>query len=366
MAVETLSHIERWCRSLRREPFDRVPVGYHASAEFCAKMEQRTGLPTETFYRDVIGVDGLLVAPPYIGPEPRKYDDGSFDNLFGVRMRKQSYGAGEYCEAVAYPLAEARTRADVEAHNWPSPELHDFESIVGHLRENIDRQVTLGYFALGWYSWDTRGMSRFLMDLSLEPDLADAIISRVSDFGYEYFRLAIDAARDYIGRNVTTIHLADDWATQDGLLISPDTFRKFFKPHYSRIIDLAHAAELRVEFHCCGSVFGLIPELIDLGVDILNPIQTSARDMEPERLKSEFGKTLAFSGGMDVQTELPFGTPQSVADRTHYLLDTLGRDGGFIFGPSHSIQVDTPVENVLAAYSAVYDHYGIANDALAC
>jgi uroporphyrinogen decarboxylase len=107
---------------------------------------------------------------------------------------------------------------------------------------------------------------------------------------------------------------------------------------------------------------GLIPELIDLGVDILNPVQTSAAGMEPSALKQEFGRDIAFSGGIDVQTVLPFGTPETVAKEVRYLLDTMGKGGGYILEPSHAIQAGTPPENVLAMYRAAYDYYGIPRE----
>lgn len=125
---------------------------------------------------------------------------------------------------------------------------------------------------------------------------------------------------------------------------------------------MAHSAGLKVEFHCCGSAVGLIPEFIETGIDILNPIQTSAKGMTPHILKEKYGKYLAFSGGVDVQTVLPFGTPEKVKDEVKYLLDTMGKDGGYILEPSHSIQAGTPPENVVAMYEAVYEYYDIKNE----
>jgi uroporphyrinogen decarboxylase len=122
---------------------------------------------------------------------------------------------------------------------------------------------------------------------------------------------------------------------------------------------MAHSAGILVEFHCCGSQPNLIPEFLDLGVDILTPLQTSAKDMTPHKLKEEFGGYISFSGGVDVQTILPHGTPESVRDYVFYLLDTVGKGGGYILQPSHAIQVDTPPENVIAMVDALYEYYGM-------
>ncbi|MCL2519189.1 MAG: methyltransferase, partial [Oscillospiraceae bacterium] len=140
--------------------------------------------------------------------------------------------------------------------------------------------------------------------------------------------------------------------------ISIEMFRKFFKRHYRRIIDLAHSAGAVVQFHCCGCQLGLIPEFIDLGVDIMNPLQTSAKGMVPHKLKEEYGDYISFSGGVDVQTVLPHGTPESVREEVFYLLDTF-KNGGYILHPSHNIQVDTPPENVIAMVNAVFEYYGM-------
>jgi uroporphyrinogen decarboxylase len=217
----------------------------------------------------------------------------------------------------------------------------------------------MGYFSLGWFAWDMVGMEKFLENLLLEPDLSHALINAVSDFGYDYYLRVIDAGREYIGRNFKLIHLADDWATQNGIMISEETYRTYFKKHYRRIIDAAHNAGLMVEFHCCGSVAQLIPELIDTGIDMLNPIQTSACGMVPEELKKKYGKDIAFSGGLDVQTIMPFGTPGEVEKEVYHLLDTLGSGGGYILQPSHSLQIDTPVENIASMLKAVYTYYNL-------
>jgi uroporphyrinogen decarboxylase len=195
------------------------------------------------------------------------------------------------------------------------------------------------------------------MDFSLNPAVGQAIIEHISDFGFEYFQRLIQTAKDYIGRNFVAIHLADDWGTQDRLLVSPEIFYKNFASHYRRIIDLAHSHGLLVEFHSCGSTRELYSGFADVGVDIVNPIQTSAKGMVAHEIKNEFGSDLAFSGGIDVQQLLPRAAPSEVKEEVKYLLDSMGKDGGFIPGPAHNIQVGTPPENVVAMYEAMDEYY---------
>ena len=343
--------------SVKRKPFDRIPFSLGMTGEMAKKLTEYTGYEYGELIYGVFDCDRRGGWVPYIGPQPAHYDDGSYDTVYGVRMRSVSYGSGQYDDAVAFPLMHATTVEEVRKHPWPKAEWYNYDAVLNPLQKYPDYPFMLGYQAIGWFSWDMRGMDLFMTDLHLEEAIATAIIEQVSDIGYEYFKRLLETAKGY--DNFAAIQLADDWGTQHGLLIGVPMFRKFFKAHYRRIIDMAHSAGKLVEFHCCGHQVPLIPEFIDLGVDILNPLQTSAKDMVPHVLKREFGRHIAFSGGVDVQTVLPHGTAQQVRDEVFYLLDSMAGDGGYILEPSHAIQVDTPPENVLAMVGAVYEYYGI-------
>ncbi|MGE5527536.1 MAG: uroporphyrinogen decarboxylase family protein, partial [Patescibacteria group bacterium] len=148
------------------------------------------------------------------------------------------------------------------------------------------------------------------------------------------------------------LHIADDYATQRGLLMSLAMWREFFREPTRRLVEMAHAFGAKVLFHCCGAVHDLIPELIELGIEVLDPVQTSACGMEPARLKEEFGRSLAFHGGVNTQHTLPHGTVEDVRREVFRLRETLGRGGGYIMAPCHLIQSDVPLENILALYEA--------------
>ncbi|MHB0857127.1 MAG: uroporphyrinogen decarboxylase family protein [Anaerolineae bacterium] len=354
-----LTHLERYQHAVRGEAADRAPLAFSATPEMMQVLQQYLGAERDCIVYDFFGVDMRSVGPRFTGPPDRKHPDGTWENLWGVRQKRQNYAQGTYEEAIGFPLAGATSVHDVENHAWPSPEWYEYGSVCEAMAQYPEYPFNAGYAAIGWWSWELRGMQQFLQDLLTEPTIAEAVIAQVADFATEYYRRLIEAGRDCVGRNWVQIHLADDWATQRGLLISPSLYRRFFKAAYRRIIDMAHAAGLLVEFHCCGSVVDLVPELIDTGIDILNPIQTSAAGMLPQDLKRRFGEHLAFSGGVDVQTVLPFGTPSEVRMRVNELLDTLGSGGRYILGPSHAIQVGTPPENVVAMFEAAHTHSGV-------
>jgi uroporphyrinogen decarboxylase len=146
------------------------------------------------------------------------------------------------------------------------------------------------------------------------------------------------------------VYFYDDVATKDSLLISPAMWRKFIRPHHAKLVELSHSYGKPVMYHCDGSVHPLIPELIDMGIDVLNPIQPDAAKMEAPQLKAEFGDKLTFHGGVGIINTLPRGTPEDVRTDVKELVDVLGNGGGFILCGSHHIQPDTPIENVLAMY----------------
>ena len=249
--------------------------------------------------------------------------------MWGSRQRLMYYrdGRGAYTETFGYPLADAQTATEVDRHPWPKAEWFDYQSVLPAIKAFPDYPFMVGYLAIGWFSWEVRGMENVLTDFSLNPAVGEAVIRNIADFGYEYFTRLLEAVKDHIGKNVVAIHIADDWGMQEGLLASPDVFRKFYAPQYRRFTDLAHSYGLKVEFHSCGAARGLYREFAEVGVDIMNPVQTSAKGMVPREIKKEFGKDLCFSGGIDVQQVLPRATVQQVKDEVKSVLDCPGRRG---------------------------------------
>ncbi|NIA31603.1 MAG: hypothetical protein GWP06_17055 [Actinobacteria bacterium] len=156
------------------------------------------------------------------------------------------------------------------------------------------------------------------------------------------------------------VYIADDLASQNALLISVDMYRKFLKPRWKKYIDTIKnrfGNHIKFHYHSCGAVAQLIPDLIDIGVDILNPIQPKADGMEPQFLKDTYGDRLSFSGGLDIQDILPNGTAEQVKSEAKRLVNILGKNGGYIASSAHVIQPDTPVENVIAMIEGFKDSF---------
>ena len=239
---------------------------------------------------------------------------------------------------------------------WPQADWFDHEGILPAIQAYPDYPFMVGYLSIGWFSWEVRGLAQCLEDFYLAAKIAEAIAQHIADFGYEYYTRLLETVKDYIGKNVVCIHLADDWGRQDGLLMGPNIFDRFYARHYRRLIDLAHSYGLKVEFHSCGAARSLYPKFIEVGVDIMNPVQTSAKGMIPAEIKEEFGQDLAFSGAIDVQQLLPYASREQVKEEVKRVLDAMGGDGGFFPGPAHNIQLGTPPENVVAMYEAM-DEY---------
>jgi uroporphyrinogen decarboxylase len=267
---------------------------------------------------------------------------------------------GLYFEPVYEPLANAETVADIEA--WAPPRISDAELawVVGEakaLRASTDRAI-LGLTGVRLYegAQNARGWQRFMEDLASRPHLAEALLQRLADAA------CADLARylDAVGPYIDIIQLGDDLGTQAGPQLSPRMYRRLVKPRHAQVWQFAkQRSGLPLFLHCCGGIYPLIPDLIDAGVDILNPVQISAVGMDPARLKREFGRDLVFwGGGCDTQRILPDGTPAEVRDHVRRQIDILAPGGGFVFTQVHNILANVPPENIVAMFDAALEFGG--------
>jgi len=313
-----------------------------AYGPFDAYLRERRGVSAAAFLEDAL--DLQAVAPRYVGPALAEGTD-----CWGVRRRPVSYGLGSYDEIEHYPLAEVRTVDDVRGHPWPTTDWFDYES----MRPRIDAlsRRGCGIWAYGWgnifeTAWYMRGFERMFTDFVLQPELAAAIFSRVTDFYVEHYRRLLCAGRGAIDIAMT----ADDLGSQTGLLMSPAMWREQLMPYHVRLNKAIHEFGVRIAYHSDGAVQSLVGGLIEMGVDILEALQFDAAGMDPIALKRGHGERLCFAGGVSVQHTLPFGTVEDVRRETRRLIDTLGANGGYILGPAHAIQAGTPPENIVAMF----------------
>lgn len=193
-----------------------------------------------------------------------------------------------------------------------------------------------------------RGMENFLCDLAADPEGSERLFDKL----LELHMAKLEKILPYIGPYVQVLHLNDDYGSQNGPMISPDVYRKMIKPRQKKLNEFIKSkCDCKLLLHCCGGIYELIPDLIDAGFDILNPVQTSCRNMEPERLKKEFGKDITFwGGGCDTRHILPNGTPDEVERHVRERLEIFAPGGGFIFNPVHNIMANIPPENIVRMY----------------
>ena len=294
-------------------------------------------------------------------PEPQA--DGSWVIRNAARQVTSRLAQGAPCfRQVRFPLADVNDVADLDKHQADIDALDacsfapmDFAALgqrAAALMRESERFLVLyvGGHIFSGAQW-MLGYEKFMTELVLRPKLAQALLERITRMHIERFEKFADAVAD----NVQMVLIADDLGTQRAPQLSPEMYRKFIKPHQAALCRAIHD---RLKVHLClhtdGAVRDLIPDFIDIGIDVLNPVQVSAAGMDTAELKREFGGHISFwGGGCDTQHVLPFGTPEEVRDEVRRRIDDLAPGGGFVFSHIHNIPPETPPENILAMYEAV-------------
>lgn len=275
--------------------------------------------------------------------------DGDSYDIWGHHIRVAENQTGAYEEFAGWPLEAATSVEDLKNYPWPDPDWWDFRPIPGILAEMDSYQEHHIRFRIGSVfeiGWQLRGMQAFLMDLAVDPAIPLYVMDRLTDVHVENLRRVLKLA----GERIDMVYFYDDVATQKSLMLSRAMWEKYIRPRHLRIIEAAKSFGTPVMYHCDGAISPLIPELIDMGVDLLNPVQANVAGMEPESLKATFGNRLSFHGGIDIVETLPNKTPAEVAHEVRDRISVLGRGGGYIMASSHHIQSDTPLENIFAMY----------------
>jgi uroporphyrinogen decarboxylase len=339
---------------------DRPPIDYLAGRAIDERLRRHLGVSTETELLDALGADLYYLSVRdisqnessrsiYRGP-PLPCGDRERVCPFGIRYLRGQYewkfGADE---AVGGALESAETPRDVLEHPWPRPEWFDVAALEEECEANRRRVIVSGFWtAIFGNAYRLHGFERLLTNMALKPELIRTLVRCLTDFYLELNERLFSA----LAGKIDLFFFGNDFGTQNGLLISESMWVEFFEEEYRKIVGQAHGHGLTVMVHSCGSIPELIPHLIELGVDVLDPVQTTAAGMEAARLKREFGKRLVFHGAVDTQGVLPRGTPGEVAAHVAELSTTLGAGGGWIMAPCNNIQADTPVDNVVAMYEA--------------
>ena len=340
---------ERLLAAIHHEPVDRIPLDLWATPEIWRALLDHFGTEDGGGVRQELGLDSFAGPPLAYTGSDRTLPDGMTTGIWGARYRTiELPTGGSYTEQTYYPLKDATDIKALDDFNWENPADYDFEGAARWCREfEGDAILWAGYLAPFVDLWDLCGQETALMNLALHPEFMEAVLDRTMAYRLEQHRLLFEACGEYL--DVTQV--TDDFGCQNGLVMSHATIRRFFWPHYREAIKLAHRYDLAVFHHDDGGIGQIVPDLVEMGVAILNPVQWKCAHMDLTWLKREFGHALCFHGSVENQEILPFGTPEEVRAEVRKNINILASDGtGLILGPCHNIQSGTPVENVLALY----------------
>lgn len=337
---------------LAHEKPDRFPLQVSFTPEFRRRLGQTLAQGCDMkdpWALDIhIGSDLLLDTvgwmTGYNREGPRYVDE------WGVGWKSVAYdtpyGTGRYTEVESHPLADDSA---VSSYRAPDPQREHLYASMGSLLEQHGKDhwiVGVTKTTIFECAWGLRGLEQLLVDFILDPDLAEAVL----DIPLHYH---LEVAKRLVGMGVDMIWIGDDVGSQNGMMISPETWRKFLKPRMAAFISELRKVQkdIVVAYHSDGVIDPIISELIEIGIDVLNPIQPNC--MDPGKLKKLYGDRLCFWGGVDQQSVLPFASPDEVYAETKKMISILGERGGYIVGPTHNVQLDVPPENFWAMVRAV-------------
>ena len=345
MSKETMTPRERWQAVMQRKKPDRIPMDYWGTAEATEKLMRHLGCgtPEEAFKK--LSIDRpVTVQPRYVGPALPE-----LTNEFGIRHRLVENETGIYEEVIFHPLAEYKTVEDIQRNfKWPTADWWDYADIPNQIKGKEMYPIRGGGSEpLNAYK-SLRGGEQAFLDMIENPEIIQYCLDKLFDLAYQ------KTVRIYeqIPGKVMITYVAEDMGGQDGLMYSPDHIHQFLFPGMKRMIALAHQAGAYTFHHNDGAIRRMIPDIIGLGLDILNPIQWRCPGMEREGLKRNFGDKIVFHGAVDNQYTLPFGSVEEVRQEVAENIRILGAGGGYILGPCHNVQSVSPPENVVALYKA--------------
>lgn len=361
-----MTHKDRVKKALNHEVTDRPPFQATFTPEFANRLRKEFGLPemfTEPHHRQWYGYDLEILT----GQDAFQAGVGWFTNYYlknedytdewGVKWKIDSYdtpfGRGHYTNIEANPIRDD----DKAALNYKAPDPNRPE-LYSHV-ERLIKEYGDEYYIIGRVhctifetAWALRGLDTLMTDFYINPDIANHILDETSQY---HKTVACNMAK----MGVDMIWLGDDMGSQSSLLIDPELWKQYFKPRMADIIKSIKAInpQIKIAYHTDGCSYAIIPDLIEIGLDVLNPVQTEC--MDPEILQEKYGDRLCFFGGIAVQSTLPMGTREDIFHEYEWLKGSLGKGGGWICAPTHHVQLDTPIENFYALLDAIgIENYG--------
>lgn len=342
---------ERVRAALSHKAPDRVPAAFEATYAVSNRLIREYGFDSFEKLYEKFEADIRPVYAGFIGEKDADYIDTDgykvTTDFWGCKRKYMKAGKDYANHQFYYPLAGIDTVEGLESFKWPDPAQFNYEGLKRSCEQHKDKALIFGHEGPFHVALSLRPMEEFMMDMIAEPEYAEKVFSKMLEFELEYYERALIAADGQID----IIRPHDDYGTQRGLLFSAELWRKYIKANTKKLTDLAHKYGAFYQQHSCGAVSELIPDMIEAGVDCLEPLQ-KVPGLEPENLQKQFGGKITFHGGIDTQTILPYGTPEEVEEEARHYISTLHQNGGYILMASQVFENDVPTENIEALYKA--------------
>ncbi len=340
---------ERYDAAVGGGGYDRIPVKHEGTPEVNRMLMDHFGLSNTEQLLRVLGDDFRYLEPVYVGPELRTFPDGSIEGYWGERYKYVEYDGGRYPEPYYLPFAGIETLDQLDTGAFPTADRFDYSTINAQCRELSERGMAICFGTAGDMDFinsigRARGLEQVLVDLITDDPVYLEIMQARFRFYYEMHERVLQEANGM----VDIAHIGEDLGNQNGPMIGMDIFERHFAEKFKAYFDMVHSYGARTMMHMCGCVEPFLSRLIELGLDIMDVVQPTTPEMDIAYLKEHYGDRLVFCGSMCVQTTLPHGSAAEVEQEVLRRLDLFA--GGLILGPTHAIQVGTPIENILAMY----------------
>ena len=329
---------------------DRIPLDFCAEEPVYNALIEKTGFDDGLELMEYFHIDFRWARPRWTGTVI-KTDDGLERDFFGIPRRGQGVGY-----PVAHPLSHIESGKDLNDYPfWPDPEWYDYDIYVEEAEKFRDQGYAVYGGLFAWFftlASDLIGMEKFLMMMIDKPDLAYRVLEKIADFFYEVNKIMFEKAKGYVDIFFT----GDDYGQQAGPLMSRSMWVKFIKPHSKRLFSLAKKYGLYITHHSCGTITNILNDLIEIGINAIEPVQVRPLDMDFESLVERYAGRVVLQGSIDTQQTLPFGTEDEIKNEVISRIKFFKERGGFVLGSSQHLLMDIPLENILTMYKTAYEY----------
>jgi len=346
-----LNSRERVIKTYNFEMPDRIPLDFCADEPVYDALIEKVGVKRQLELMEYFNIDFRWARPFWIGPE-MKDEKGRRTDYFRIPREGIDFGY-----AAEHLLAHVESAKDVENYDWPRPEYYDYDIFVEEAKKFSGEGYAVYGGHWGWFfgaATDLVGMEKLMMMMIDKPDVVFKILEKITDFFYKCSKIMFEKAKGYVDIFFT----GDDYGQQNGPLMNLDMWRKLIKPHVKRLYSLAKKYDLYITQHSCGSITYVLDDLIELGLNAIEPVQVRAYDMDFESLVNRYNRKVVLQGSIDTQKTLPFGTPEDVRKEVISRIELFKDRSGFVLGPSQHLLEEIPLENIITMYRSAIEYAG--------